>query len=211
MFTLSLSKSLSLIPAEHLEYINRTPMIFKFLNPSKMGGITFRYGGVDWIQGDAVMADTGCDIMLITLTMALGMRLPIVVSHTKVHTSISGQSSVLGEIADTVDVIICKGTKDELIVRVGRGTKIKVMVAPDNSIYVVLLCHKFHHACGGYNDPALDAFVYRPKLLSECALKPLVLLDGTRIQRRGNQWAPSSQVTIEDVSEKPSITDIERI
>jgi hypothetical protein len=80
-----------------------------------MGGITFRYGGVDWIQGDAVMVDTGCDIMLITLTMVLGMRLPIVASNTKVHTSISGQSSVLGEIADTVDVIICKGTKDELI------------------------------------------------------------------------------------------------
>jgi hypothetical protein len=113
------------------------------------------------------MADTGCDIMLITLSMAKGMHLPVVASNTMVHTSVSWQSSVLGEVADSFDVILCKGTKDELVVCAGRDTKIKLMVAPDNSIYVVLLCQKVHHACGGYNDPVLNAFVFRPKLLSE--------------------------------------------
>jgi hypothetical protein len=53
-----------------------------------MGTITFIYAREDWIQGDAVMADTGCDIMLITVAMALEMKLPIVPSNTKVHTSI---------------------------------------------------------------------------------------------------------------------------
>jgi hypothetical protein len=112
------------------------------------------------------MADTGCDIMLITISMALGMNLPVGSSNIRVHTSISGHSSVIGEITDIFEVILCKGTADELIVKVVRGTKIKVLVAPNNSIYVVLLCQKFHHACGGYNDPALTAFVYRSKLLS---------------------------------------------
>jgi hypothetical protein len=42
-----LLQSLSLAKSEHQEYINRTPMIFKFLNSTKMGGITFRYVGVD--------------------------------------------------------------------------------------------------------------------------------------------------------------------
>jgi hypothetical protein len=41
-----MSKSISLTPSEHQDYIARNPMIFKFLNPSKMGGITFRYAGV---------------------------------------------------------------------------------------------------------------------------------------------------------------------
>jgi hypothetical protein len=85
------SQSLSLSPSEHQDYIQRTPMNFKFLNFNKMGGITFRYAGVDWIQGDSVMADTGCDIMLITLSMALGMKLTIVASNIKVYTSVSGQ------------------------------------------------------------------------------------------------------------------------
>jgi hypothetical protein len=85
----ALSQSLSLTKNEHQEYIKRTPMIFNFLNSTKMGGITVRYAGVDWIQGDAVMADTGCDIMLITLSMAMGMKLPTIPSNTKVHTSIS--------------------------------------------------------------------------------------------------------------------------
>jgi hypothetical protein len=195
----ALSQSLSLTKSEHQEYISRTPMIFKFLNSTKMGRITFRYAGVDWIQGDSVMADTGCDIMLITVSMAKGMKLSIVPSKTKVHTSVSGQSSVLGEVADSFDVILCKGTSDELVVCVGRDTKVKVMVAPDNCIYVVLLCQKFHHACGGYNDPVLNAFVFRPKLLSEGLLNPLVVLDGTAVQIRGNSWESSSHVTIAEV------------
>jgi hypothetical protein len=194
----ALSQSLSLTQSEHQEYIKRTPMIFKFLNPTKMGGITFRYAGVDWIQGDAVMADTGCDIMLITLRMAMGMKFPMVASNTKVHTSVSGQSGVLGEVANSFDVVLCKGTSDELVVRVGRGTNIKAMVAPDNNIYLVLHCQKFHHACGGYNDPVLNAFVFRPKLLSEGLLNPLVVLDGTVVLTRGNSWGPSSHVTIEE-------------
>jgi hypothetical protein len=111
------------------------------------------------------MADIGCDIMLITESMARGKNSPTAPSNTKVHTSVSGQSSVLGEVADTFDIILCKGTKDELVVPEGNGTKIKVMIAHDNSIYVVLLCQKFHHACGGNHDPTLNAFVYRPKLL----------------------------------------------
>jgi hypothetical protein len=193
-----LSRSISLSPSEHQDYINRNPMIFKFLNPTKIGGITFRYAGVDWIQGDAVMADTGCDIMLITIAMALGMNLRVGPSNAKVHTSISGQSGVLCEITYTFDVILCKGTSDELVVKVGRGTKIKVMVAPNNSIFVVLLCQKFDHACGGYNDPALNAFIFRPKLLPEGLLQPLVVLDGTTEQSRGNAWA-SSHVTIEEL------------
>jgi hypothetical protein len=124
MIAYAVSQSLSLTKSEHQEYINRTPMIFKFLNSTKMGGITFRNAVVDWIQGDAVMADTGCDIMLITVSMAKGMNLPIVPSNTKVHTSVSGQSSVLGEVADNFDVILCKGTSDELVVDVGRDIKI---------------------------------------------------------------------------------------
>jgi hypothetical protein len=36
----ALSQSLSLSPSEHQEYIPRTPMILKFLYPTKMGGIT---------------------------------------------------------------------------------------------------------------------------------------------------------------------------
>jgi hypothetical protein len=150
-----------------------------------MGGMTFRYAGVDWIKGDAVMVDTGCDIMLITLSMAMGMKFPIVPSNTKVHTSVSGQSAVLGEVADSFDVVLCKGTSDELVVHVGRDTKIKVMVAPDNSIYMALLCQKFHHTCEGYNDPVLNAFLFRPRLLSEGLLNPLVVLDGTAVQIRG--------------------------
>jgi hypothetical protein len=90
----ALSQSLSLSQSEHQEYLQRTPMIFKFQNPTKMGGKTFRYTGVDWIQGDVVMDDTGCDIMLITLSMALGMKLPMIASNTKVHTSVSKQSGV---------------------------------------------------------------------------------------------------------------------
>jgi hypothetical protein len=144
------------------------------------------------------MADRGCDIMLISESMAKGKG-PTVPSNTKVHTSVSGQSSVLGEVADTFEVILCKGTKDELVVPAGNGTKIKVMIAPDNSIYVVLLCQKFHHACGGYHDPALNAFVYRPKLLSEGLLNPLVVLDGIGEHSRGNEWESSSHVTIEEV------------
>jgi hypothetical protein len=132
--------------------------------------------------------------------MALGTNLPVGSSNIRVHTSISGHSRVIGEITDIFEVILCKGTADELIVNVGRGTKIKVLVAPNNSIYVVLLCQKFHHACGGYNDPALNAFVYRPKLLSEGLLQPLVVLDGTNEQSRGNEWA-SSHVTIEELPE----------
>jgi hypothetical protein len=38
--------------------------------------------------------------MVITLGLALGMKLPMAASNTKVHTSVSGQSGVLGEIAD---------------------------------------------------------------------------------------------------------------
>jgi hypothetical protein len=131
-----------------------------------------------------------------------------------VHTSVSGQSGVLGEIADSFDVILCKGTSDELVVRVGRGTKIKVMVAPDNSIYVVLLCQKFHHACGGYNDPVLNAFVFRPRLLSEGLSKPLVVLVGTSAQVRGNAWESSSQVFIEEVIDfipTPTVLDVEDV
>jgi vesicle coat complex subunit len=45
----ALSQSLSLTKSEHQEYISRTPIIFKFLNSTKIGGITFRYAGVDWI------------------------------------------------------------------------------------------------------------------------------------------------------------------
>ncbi len=86
----AVSQYLSLTKSEHKDYLNRTPTIFKFLNSTKMGGITFRYSGVDWIQGDAVIADTGCDIMLITKSMARGMTLPRVHSNTKVHTSVSG-------------------------------------------------------------------------------------------------------------------------
>jgi hypothetical protein len=104
----ALSQSLSLTQSEHQEYIKRTPMIFKFLNPTKMGGITFRYAGVDWIQGDAVRADSGCDIMLVTLSMTMGMKLPMVASNTKVHTSVSGQSEALGEVADKFDVVLCR-------------------------------------------------------------------------------------------------------
>jgi hypothetical protein len=77
MVTHSVSKHLSFSKNEHKDYISRTPMIFKFLNTDKANGITFSYQGVDWIQGDAVMADTGCDIMLITKSMAKGMNLPI--------------------------------------------------------------------------------------------------------------------------------------
>jgi hypothetical protein len=109
----ALSQSLSLSPSKHDEYILRTPMTFKFLNPTKIVGITFRYAGVDWIQGDALMAGTDCDIMLMTLSMALGMKMPMVASNTKVRTSVSEQSGVLGEIADSFDVILCKGTLDE--------------------------------------------------------------------------------------------------
>ena len=83
-----------------------------------------------------------------------------------------------------------------MVVKAGKNTEVKAMVAPDNSIYVVLLCQKFHHACGGYHDPALNAFVYRPKLLSEGLLTPLVVLDGTGEHSRGNEWEPSSNVTI---------------
>jgi hypothetical protein len=54
-------------------------------------------------------------------------------------------------------------------------------------------------ACGGYHDPALNAFVYRPKLLSEGLLTPLVVVDGTGEHSRGNEWEPSSNVTIEKV------------
>jgi hypothetical protein len=131
-----------------------------------------------------------------------------------VHTSVSGQSSVLGEIADSFDVIMCKGTSDKLVVRVGRGYKTKVMVAPDNSIYVVLLCQKFDHAYGGYNDPVLNAFVFRPRLLSEGLLKPLVVLYGTSAQVRGNAWESSSQVTIEEVIDfipTPTVLDVEDV
>jgi hypothetical protein len=144
-----------------------------------MGGITFRYAGVDWIQGDAVMADTGCDIMLITVSMAKGMKLPIVPSNTIVHTSVSGQSSVLGEVADNFDVVLCKGTSDELVVHVGRDTKVKVMVAPDDSIYVVLLCQKFHHACGGYNDPEVNPVHPTPVVdVEDIIPNPSLLDDG---------------------------------
>jgi hypothetical protein len=80
------SQHLSLTKSEHKDYLSHTPMIFKFLNSDKYGGITFRYSGVDWIQGDAVMADTGCDIMLTTESMAKGMNLPTMPSNTKIHT-----------------------------------------------------------------------------------------------------------------------------
>ena len=53
------------------------------------------------------------------------MKLPMVASNTKVHTSVSGQSGVLGEIADSFDVIPCNDTLDELVVHVGKGKKIK--------------------------------------------------------------------------------------
>jgi hypothetical protein len=179
--------NMSLTAGEHQEYIDRNHMIFKVANPNKEGGVTVRYRGMDWIQGDAVMADTGCDIMLITI-VALGMKLPIGESNIHVHTSLSGHSSVIGEISDTFDVIMSKGTMDELVIKVGHNTKIKVLVAPNNSIYVVLLCQKFHHACGGYNDPALNAFFNRPKLLSEGLLEPLLVLHGTTDHSRGNHW-----------------------
>ena len=68
------------------------------------------------------MADTGCDIMLITKSMADGMTLPIRASNTKIHTSLLGQSGVLGEIADTFDIILSKGTRDELVVKAGKNT-----------------------------------------------------------------------------------------
>jgi hypothetical protein len=76
------------------------------------------------------MADTCCDIMLITKSMAEGMNLPIRASNTRIHTSVSGQSSVLGEIADTFDIILSKGTRDELVVKAGKNTEVKAMVAP---------------------------------------------------------------------------------
>jgi hypothetical protein len=57
------------------------------------------------------MADTGCDIMLITVRMAKGMKFSIVPSNTKVHTSVSGQSSVLGEVADSFDMILMNRSK----------------------------------------------------------------------------------------------------
>jgi hypothetical protein len=38
--------------------------------------------------------------MIITLGLALNMKLPMVASNTKVHTSVSGQLGVLGDIAD---------------------------------------------------------------------------------------------------------------
>jgi hypothetical protein len=201
--------NMSLSAGKHQEYIDRNPMIFKFANPNKEGGVTVRYGGMDWIQSDAVMADTGCDIMLITQAMALGIKLPIGESNIHVHTSLSGHSGVIGEITDTFDVIMSKGTVDELVIRVGHDTNIKVLVAPNNSIYVVLLCQKFHHACGGYNDPALNAFVYRPKLLSEGLLEPLVMLDGTTHHSRGNHWTSSHLVVlnVEDINPSPSLLD----
>ncbi len=37
---------MSLTAEEHQEYINRNPRIFKFANPNKEGGVTFRYGGM---------------------------------------------------------------------------------------------------------------------------------------------------------------------
>jgi hypothetical protein len=42
-----LSRSISLTPSEHHDYTTRNPMIFKFLNPTKMGGITFCRSGLD--------------------------------------------------------------------------------------------------------------------------------------------------------------------
>jgi hypothetical protein len=81
----AVSKHLSLTKSEHKDYLSQPPMIFKFLNADKFNGITFRYSGVDWIQGDAVMADTGCDIMPITKSMADGINLPITPSNTKIH------------------------------------------------------------------------------------------------------------------------------
>jgi hypothetical protein len=78
----AVSQHLSLTKSEHKDDLSRTLMIFKFLNADKFWGITFIYSGVDWIQGDAVMADTGCNIMLITESMAMGMKLPMVASNT---------------------------------------------------------------------------------------------------------------------------------
>ena len=94
-----------------------------------------------------------------------------------------------------------------MVVKAGKNTPVKAMVAPDSSIYVVLLCQKFYHACGGYHDPALNAFVYRPKLLSEGSLTPLVVLDGTGEHSRGNEWEASSNVTIQElVPAEPAIS-----
>jgi hypothetical protein len=100
-----------------------------------------------------------------------------------------------------------------LVVPAGNGTKIKVMISPDNSIYVVLLCQKFHHTCGGSNDPVHNAFVYIPKLLSEGLLNPLVVLDGTAEHSRGNAWESSSHVTIGEVEHVPPtpVVDVEDI
>jgi hypothetical protein len=52
--------------------------------------------------------------------------------------------------------------------------------------------------------------VFRPKLFSEGLLGPLVVLDGTAVQIRGNSWEPSINVTIEDVIDitpSPSLLD----
>ena len=49
----------------------------------------------------------------------------MVASNTKVHTSVSGQSGVLGEIANSFDVMLCNDTLDELVVHVEKGKKIK--------------------------------------------------------------------------------------
>jgi hypothetical protein len=38
----AVSQHLSLTKSEHKDYLNHTPMIFKFLKSTKMGGITFR-------------------------------------------------------------------------------------------------------------------------------------------------------------------------
>ncbi len=73
-------------------------MIFIFMNVNKMGGITFKFARVNTIHGDLVMAKHSNNIMVITLNLALGMKLPMVASNTKVHTSVSGQSGVLGEL-----------------------------------------------------------------------------------------------------------------
>jgi hypothetical protein len=45
----AVSHHLSLTKSEHEDYLNRTPMIFEFLNSTKYGGIKLRYSGVDWI------------------------------------------------------------------------------------------------------------------------------------------------------------------
>jgi hypothetical protein len=171
-----------LSPAQQQAIQGRKATVFHFRNDAADKGVSFQFRDRNVCWRYRVLLDSGANVKLWSKRLVQALGLGIRASTATIHTSVAGRRGVIGEVevpaGDPLEVILCQGSPYELRMRVGEPGD-PIYVTDNTDLFDAVFDQSLAAESGGYLDPMLGVFVYRPFMLTTGLIDVQIYVPGS--------------------------------